>query len=100
MLDSKGVIHKGRTDLTEQKKEFALDTADRTLEDAMKGADMFLGLSKPGVLTKEMVKTMAPHPIIFCARKSGTRNLSKRGRGSKKRRDRRHGQKRLCKSDQ
>ena len=65
MLDSKGVIHKGRTDLTEQKKEFALDTADRTLEDAMKGADMFLGLSKPGVLTKEMVKTMAPHPIIF-----------------------------------
>jgi len=65
MLDSKGVIHKSRTDLTEQKKEFALDTADRTLEDAMKGADMFLGLSKPGVLTKEMVKTMAPHPIIF-----------------------------------
>lgn len=65
MLDSKGVIHKGRTDLTEQKKEFALDTTDRTLEDAMKGADMFLGLSKPGVLTKEMVKTMAPHPIIF-----------------------------------
>ena len=65
MLDSKGVIHKSRTDLTEQKKEFALDTADRTLEDAMKGADMFLGLSKPGVLTKEMVKIMAPHPIIF-----------------------------------
>lgn len=65
MLDSKGVIYKGRTDLTEQKKEFALDTADRTLEDAIRGADMFLGLSKPGVLTKEMVKTMAPHPIIF-----------------------------------
>ncbi len=65
MLDSKGVIHKGRTDLTEQKKEFALDTADRTLEDAIRGADMFLGLSKPGVLTKEMVKTMASHPIIF-----------------------------------
>ena len=65
MLDSKGVIHKGRTDLTEQKKEFALDTADRTLADAINGADMFLGLSKPGVLTKEMVKTMAPHPIIF-----------------------------------
>ena len=65
MLDSKGVIHKGRTDLTEQKKEFALDTADRTLEDVIRGADMFLGLSKPGVLTKEMVKTMAPHPIIF-----------------------------------
>ena len=65
MLDSKGVIHKGRTDLTEQKKEFALDTADRTLADAINGADMFLGLSKPGILTKEMVKTMAPHPIIF-----------------------------------
>ena len=58
MLDSKGVIHKGRTDLTEQKKEFALDTADRTLEDAIRGADMFLGLSKPGVLTKEITENM------------------------------------------
>ncbi|MBQ7271493.1 MAG: malate dehydrogenase, partial [Campylobacter sp.] len=66
MLDSKGVIYKGRPNLTPEKEEFAIDTQDRTLEDAMKGANMFLGLSKPGVLTGEMVKTMAPNnPIIF-----------------------------------
>ena len=65
MVDSKGVIHKGRTDLTPEKVEFALETADRTLADAMKGADMFLGLSKPGVVTKEMVASMNDEPIIF-----------------------------------
>ena len=65
MVDSKGVIHKGRTDLTPEKLEFALETADRTLADAMKGADMFLGLSKPGVVTKEMVASMNGEPIIF-----------------------------------
>ena len=65
MVDSKGVIHKGRTDLTPEKIEFALETADRTLADAMKGADMFLGLSKPGVVTKEMVASMNDEPIIF-----------------------------------
>ncbi|WP_122862473.1 malic enzyme-like NAD(P)-binding protein [Campylobacter showae] len=65
MIDSKGVIHKGRTDLTPEKVEFALETADRTLSDAMKGADMFLGLSKPGVVTKEMVASMNDEPIIF-----------------------------------
>ncbi|MBR4141586.1 MAG: malate dehydrogenase, partial [Campylobacter sp.] len=66
MLDSKGVIYKGRANLTPEKEEFAIDTQDRTLEDAMKGANMFLGLSKPGVLTGEMVKTMSPNnPIIF-----------------------------------
>ena len=66
MLDSKGVIYKGRANLTPEKDEFAIDTQDRTLEDAMKGANMFLGLSKPGVLSGEMVKTMAPNnPIIF-----------------------------------
>ena len=65
MIDSKGVIHKGRTDLTLEKVEFALETADRTLADAMKGADMFLGLSKPGIVTKEMVASMNDEPIIF-----------------------------------
>ena len=65
MVDSKGVIHKGRTDLTPEKLEFALETADRTLADAMKCADMFLGLSKPGVVTKEMVASMNDEPIIF-----------------------------------
>ena len=65
MIDSKGVIHTGRTDLTKEKAEFALDTQARSLEDAMKGADMFLGLSKPGIVSKAMVASMAPHPIIF-----------------------------------
>ncbi|QCD51849.1 malic enzyme-like NAD(P)-binding protein [Campylobacter sp. RM16192] len=65
MVDSKGVLHKERDDLTPEKLEFAVNTNERTLGDAMKGADMFLGLSKPGVLTKEMVKTMNPEPIIF-----------------------------------
>jgi len=65
MIDSKGVIHSKRTDLTPEKVEFALETEDRTLADAMRGADMFLGLSKPGVLTKEMVASMNKEPIIF-----------------------------------
>ncbi|MDQ1325296.1 MAG: hypothetical protein QG564_420 [Campylobacterota bacterium] len=68
MLDSKGVIHSGRTDLTAQKKEFAVETADRTPEDAAKGADMILGLSGPEQITTDMVASMADKPIIFaCA---------------------------------
>ena len=65
MCDSKGVIHSKRDDLTEQKKEFAIDTDDRTLGDALRGADMFLGLSKAKLLTPDMVKSMANNPIIF-----------------------------------
>ena len=69
MLDSKGVIHSGRDDLNKYKKLFALDTEDRTLEDAMKNADMVLGLSQADLLTQEMVKSMSDsNPIIFaCA---------------------------------
>ena len=65
MCDSKGVIHKGRTDLNAEKLEFAVDTPCRTLADAMKGADIFLGFSAPNCVTVEMVKSMAPDPIIF-----------------------------------
>lgn len=65
MVDSQGVIYEGRLGLSPEKKEFAIDTEDRTLSDAMRNADMFLGLSRPGVLTKEMVKSMAKDPIIF-----------------------------------
>ncbi len=69
MLDSKGVIYSGRGNLNKQKEEFAFDTKDRTLEDAMKGADMVLGLSQPGLIKAEWVKTMSDkNPIIFaCA---------------------------------
>ncbi|MDR0932631.1 MAG: NAD-dependent malic enzyme [Victivallales bacterium] len=65
LCDSKGVIHKGRTDLNAEKAEFAVETEARTLADAMKGADIFLGFSAPNCVTPEMVKTMAPNPIIF-----------------------------------
>jgi malate dehydrogenase (oxaloacetate-decarboxylating)(NADP+) len=68
MLDSKGVIHTGRTDLNKYKQEFAIETEDRTLEDALKNADMMLGLSKGNTVTPEMVQPMAHNAIIFaCA---------------------------------
>ena len=65
MLDSRGVIHVDRTDLNESKKEFATNLPVHTLEEAIKGADMFLGLSVGGLLTQDMMKTMAPNPIVF-----------------------------------
>ena len=66
MLDSKGVITSERPDLNEQKKMFATDRRDvHTLEEAIKGADVFLGLSKGTVLTKDMVRSMAKDPIVF-----------------------------------
>ncbi len=65
MCDSKGVIHQGRADLTPEKQRFAAKTDARTIEEAMKGADIFLGFSVPGSITGEMVSTMAPGAIIF-----------------------------------
>jgi len=65
MCDSKGVISTSRGDLNQYKEEFAVNTEDKTLADAIDGADMFLGLSQAGVLSKEMVAKMAPEPIIF-----------------------------------
>lgn len=65
MVDSRGVLHKGRTDLNPIKQEFVIDTTARTLEDALRGADMFLGLSVAGALKKEWLKTMAENPIVF-----------------------------------
>ncbi len=66
MLDSKGVISKNRTDLNEQKRFFATDRTDiHTLAEAIEGADVFLGLSRGNVLTQDMVRSMAPSPIVF-----------------------------------
>jgi malate dehydrogenase (oxaloacetate-decarboxylating)(NADP+) len=65
MCDSKGVLHSGRTDSNKYKQEFVRDTKCRTLADALKDADVFVGLSQAGVVTPEMVKTMAKSPIIF-----------------------------------
>jgi malate dehydrogenase (oxaloacetate-decarboxylating)(NADP+) len=65
MCDRKGVIHKGRTDLDQWKSAHAVETDARTLADALKGADVFLGLSAANVLTQDMLKQMADQPIIF-----------------------------------
>ncbi len=65
MLDSKGVLRKDRTDLNDIKKQFARDLKIQTLAEAMKGADVFLGLSKGNVVSKEMLKSMAKNPIVF-----------------------------------
>lgn len=65
MCDTKGVIHSERTDLTPEKQRFANKTTARTLEDALKGADVFLGLSAPNCVTPEMVKSMSSGAIIF-----------------------------------
>ncbi len=66
VCDSKGVIYRGRTQGMDQfKAALAADTKHRTLADAMAGADCFFGLSVAGAVTKEMVKSMAPKPIIF-----------------------------------
>jgi malate dehydrogenase (oxaloacetate-decarboxylating)(NADP+) len=66
LVDSTGVIYKGRTKgMNPYKALFAADTQARTLADACRGADVFYGLSAAGVLKPEMVKTMAPNPIIF-----------------------------------
>ena len=66
MVDREGVIYKGRKKgMNEYKTKFAVETEERTLADAMKGADIFCGLSVKGILSKEMVKSMADKPIIF-----------------------------------
>ena len=68
MCDSKGVIYKGRKNIDQFKSAHAVDTKLRTLEDAIKNADVFLGLSAKDVVSKKMVESMAKNPIIFaCA---------------------------------
>ena len=65
VCDSKGVIHSGRNDLNDQKQRLAVDTPHRTLADAIKGADVFIGVSRKDAMTADMVKSMGDHPIIF-----------------------------------
>jgi malate dehydrogenase (oxaloacetate-decarboxylating)(NADP+) len=68
MIDRKGVIHSGRADLTAEKAAFATETDKRTLDDAIEGADVFLGLSGPDLLSPEQLKKMADNPVVFaCA---------------------------------
>jgi malate dehydrogenase (oxaloacetate-decarboxylating)(NADP+) len=66
LCDTKGVVYRGRTEnMNPYKERFAADTEARTLADALKGADVFIGLSGPNVVTREMVQSMARDPIIF-----------------------------------
>ena len=65
LCDSKGVVHSGRTDLNKYKQRFIMDTDARTLADAVRGADVFYGLSVANVMTPDMVKSMAKDPVIF-----------------------------------
>lgn len=66
MCDSKGVIYDGRKDgMSEEKVEFAAKTSSRTLEEAIKDADLFVGVSVKGCVTKDMIKSMAKNPIVF-----------------------------------
>ena len=66
MLDSRGVIYKGRDHITEEKVEFATSKTNiHTLEEAIKGADVFVGLSKGNILSQQMIQSMADYPIVF-----------------------------------
>ncbi|MDD5365469.1 MAG: malate dehydrogenase [Gallionellaceae bacterium] len=65
LVDSKGVIHSGRSDLNAHKQEFAKATDQRSLADAMNGADVFIGVSGPNLVSQEMVRSMADRPVLF-----------------------------------
>ncbi len=65
MLDSKGVIYAGRDNLNQYKEEFANQTDARTLDDAIKGADAFLGVSGPNLVSAEQLSAMAANPVVF-----------------------------------
>ena len=64
-VDRQGVIHSGRKNLPDYKAEFANDSPDRTLADALRGADVFIGVSAAGLLDAELLRSMAPRPVIF-----------------------------------
>lgn len=65
MLDSKGVIHTGRDDLNQYKVQYAVETELRTADDAMRNADVFIGVSGPDTVTPEMIREMPPKPVVF-----------------------------------
>jgi malate dehydrogenase (oxaloacetate-decarboxylating)(NADP+) len=80
MCDRKGVIYHGRDDVDQWKSAHAADTDRRTLTEALAGADVFLGLSAAGALKPEMVKDMAPRPIIFAMANPTRRSARRRPR--------------------
>jgi malate dehydrogenase (oxaloacetate-decarboxylating) len=83
VCDSKGLIHKGRTDIHSAKLEIANLTkqevqGEGTLKNMLKNADVFIGVSGPGIITRTEVQTMKSKPIIFWFGQSGTRNYASR----------------------
>ena len=76
MCDRKGVIYKGRDQVDQFKSAHAIETKLRTLDQAIKGADVFLGLSAKDVVSREMIKSMSKNPVIFaCANLTPKLNL-------------------------
>ncbi len=65
LVDSKGVVHAGRTDLNRYKQRFAADVASRTLADALRDADVLVGVSSPGIVSDDMLRSMAARPLIL-----------------------------------
>ena len=65
LIDRKGVVYNGREEVNKYKQEFSRESSRRTLSDAMQGADVFIGVSGPNLLKPEMLKAMAPEPIVF-----------------------------------
>ncbi|MEA3513899.1 MAG: malic enzyme-like NAD(P)-binding protein [Nanoarchaeota archaeon] len=65
ICDSKGVIHSGRNDLNQWKKEFAVETEARTSAEVFAGADVFIGVSQPGIVTQDMIRSMNDNPAVF-----------------------------------
>jgi malate dehydrogenase (oxaloacetate-decarboxylating)(NADP+) len=82
-VDSKGVVHKGRTDLNSFKKAFARKTALRTLAEAMQGADVFVGVSGANLVSPEMVKSMADKPVVFALANPNPEILPEKARAAR-----------------
>ena len=90
MCDRKGVIYRGRDNVDQWKSAHAVDTDARTLEEALDGADVFLGLSAAGALKPEWVEKMAKQPIIFAMANPDPEITPRRRQGGAARRDHRH----------
>ena len=82
-VDSKGVIHKGRDDLNKYKKPFAKKTKLRTLSDAMKDADVFVGVSGENLVSPAMIKSMAPKPVVFALANPNPEILPEKARAAR-----------------
>jgi len=83
LVDSKGVVHKGRTDLNGFKKAYARQTRLRTLEEAMHGADVFVGVSGANLVSPAMVKSMADRPVVFALANPNPEILPEKARAAR-----------------